>query len=151
MRKVTFCELKNLSAETFQQIITQDKNYFPDSWTEQAWRDSASHQDYFMVFVEETNKVVAWALVKMNGLEAMIHLLKILVLPEKRKSGFGLELMDNLKTWARARSLERCYLEVDKSNHSAINFYGRQGFKILHEIKQFYSDGRDALTMQLNY
>jgi len=47
--------------------------------------------------------------------------------------------------------VNRIILDVRKSNIRAIKLYKSLGFKILKERKKFYSDGEDALLMELRY
>ena len=47
------------------------------------------------------------------------------------------------------KEIEDIYLEVSHKNTGAIKFYKEFGFHEIHCKKQFYSDGCDALIMQL--
>ena len=42
------------------------------------------------------------------------------------------------------------FLEVKRSNLSAINFYKKFNFKEIGFEKKYYSDGEDAIIMRLN-
>lgn len=151
MKKVTISPLVNIEQGLLQKLKNQDLLYFPDPWSEKAWQDSAIVDDYHLFWIEADGELVSWALIKLNPLENLVHILKIMVVPKMRGQGFGFDLLHELIEWSKNLSVTRCYLEVDTANSSAVTFYKRQGFKILHEIKTFYSDGRNAFIMELNY
>lgn len=151
MKKSLIYHLSELPQTLFQQIQNQDTRFFPDPWSDDSWQTSLDQSDYLVICILDQEQLVAWSLFKVNALEGLLHLLKILVLPERRKQGLAENLMNEASHWAHQKTIGRCYLEVDKANLVAINFYQKLGFKILHEIKRFYSDGRNALTMELKY
>lgn len=151
MKEILVCSLTDLPSSKLEKIIQQDLQFFPAPWSDKSWADSVIVERNFIVFIEEQGVISAWALIELNTLENLIHLLKIFVLPEFRRKGLGIEILKYIQGWGSALKANRCYLEVDKLNHPAVTFYQSQGFKILRENKGFYSDGRDALVMELNY
>lgn len=146
MNEISICQLSQLDSTLLKKIIDQDSQMFPDPWSEKVWNESVLVPHYYVAASPNS-----WALVQLNTFEGLIHLLKIYVSPHSRRQGQGDQILKALFEWSKIHAIKRCYLEVDKANQIAVSFYLRQGFKILHEIKAFYSDGRDALIMELNY
>jgi len=79
-----------------------------------------------------------------------VELLKIGVAPEFQRLGFGTRLMEETFAEANRRGCVRCFLEVRKSNQSAIQFYSAHGFRIAGARLNYYSNPvEDAWIMEM--
>ena len=73
------------------------------------------------------------------------HILNFGVSPTRRKEGIGgILLKDFLND---LENISKVFLEVKKSNFSAINLYKKNGFKVFGEREKYYKDGSSALLM----
>jgi ribosomal-protein-alanine N-acetyltransferase len=78
-----------------------------------------------------------------------LEILKVAVLPEYHRRGIGTRLMEAAYSEAMMRGCQRCFLEVRKSNHGAIQFYLTQRFKVAGMRANYYSEPvEDALIME---
>jgi ribosomal protein S18 acetylase RimI-like enzyme len=67
--------------------------------------------------------------------KSQIKIHKLYILPSSQGKGIGQELLKTLVAFGNANRFENITLNVNKNNHSATNFYKRQGFeKIKDEI-----------------
>lgn len=67
--------------------------------------------------------------------KSQIKIHKLYILPTAQGKGTGQELLKNLVAFGNENHFETITLNVNKNNHSATNFYKRQGFeKIKEEI-----------------
>ena len=82
------------------------------------------------------------------GAEA--ELLTIGVVEPARSKGLGEALLDGVLDAARAAKAERCFLEVDAANKTAMSLYRRAGFAPIGARKRYYADGGDATVMALD-
>jgi [ribosomal protein S18]-alanine N-acetyltransferase len=77
------------------------------------------------------------------------ELLLIAVVPGVRRRGIGAALIENLFTAARARGIERIFLEMRRGN-PAIHLYRKFGFEPIGERRNYYrmANGEriDAIT-----
>lgn len=77
------------------------------------------------------------------------EILNLAVQPERRRTGEGRALVQQLLgSWA-GKNLKRVFLEVRESNHGAIKFYEQRGFQQVGRRRRYY-DGpeEDALVLQ---
>jgi ribosomal protein S18 acetylase RimI-like enzyme len=74
--------------------------------------------------------------------ENEIEILDLFILPEYRRKGYGLALMNNLLH--TIPDIKKCFLEVDVENYPAITLYKRCGFKLKCHRKNYYRNGHDA-------
>jgi len=103
------------------------------------WRDG------FLVAVLDGQPVGFLAAVISTQGQARILMLAVSV--AHRSKGIGTYLMQTFLRNATARGLNRIELEVRVSNKDAIRFYERYGFRILHVLPAFYTDGEDGYKM----
>ncbi len=78
-----------------------------------------------------------------------LEILKVGVLPRYQNLGIGTQLMEAAYAEGIRRGCMRCFLEVRKSNESAIRFYQRQRFRIAGTRRDYYTDPiEDAWIME---
>lgn len=78
-----------------------------------------------------------------------VHLLNVAVAVSARRKGLGRALMADLLVYARANAITRVLLEVRASNAPALALYESLGFTRFNVRARYYSDGEDAIEMQL--
>lgn len=104
-------------------------------------------ENYFLVLASQGEKIVGFALFKISPLEELAHLLKILVVPQKRREKLGAALLQDSLEGLKGHQVSKFYLEVEVGNLPAISLYERFGFAKIHQISNFYGQSKDALIM----
>ncbi len=138
-----FTDLSQLTQEEFEEILHFDAEFFDYPWTRAQWEECYSSGNYLISY----KPGYGFCLFHLNFYEQMAHLLKILVLPEKRTLKIGFDLYQSALVKIENLSLKKLYLEVAVDNIVAINFYEKLGFKKLKLAKKYYSDGKSAWSM----
>jgi [ribosomal protein S18]-alanine N-acetyltransferase len=78
-----------------------------------------------------------------------LELLKIGVFPGCQRQGIGTHLIENAYAEGIRRGCNRCFLEVRKSNQTAIQFYYNHNFRIAGTRPDYYTDPvEDAWIME---
>jgi ribosomal-protein-alanine N-acetyltransferase len=78
-----------------------------------------------------------------------LEILKLAVAPECQRQGIGSHLMETAYAEGLRRGCNRCFLEVRKSNQSAIQFYYCHNFRIAGTRVNYYTDPvEDAWVME---
>tara|TARA_B100000575_G_scaffold56117_1_gene42194 strand:+ start:37 stop:468 length:432 start_codon:yes stop_codon:yes gene_type:complete len=76
-----------------------------------------------------------------------ISILNVAIHRSLQGMGHGLKMLkEYLKNFSNKYSI---YLEVNKNNIKALNMYTKLNFKKVYIRKKYYSDGSDAINMQL--
>jgi ribosomal protein S18 acetylase RimI-like enzyme len=70
----------------------------------------------------------------------LAHLVSMWVSPTHRRSGIGRTLIDAIQVWARLQGAHSLQLTVTNSNHSAIEFYKRNGFTMTGNTEPYPND-----------
>lgn len=130
-----------------KDIQDLDQNFFPRPWKASDWSglDMAQHK----LWALEEGDLIGFALFATPVGDETVHLLKILITPEKRGSGVAINFWTLICQELQNSGYKSVFLEVEKSNGRARAFYQKSGFKLLREVKSYYSDGEAGLMMQL--
>jgi ribosomal-protein-alanine N-acetyltransferase len=79
------------------------------------------------------------------------HILNLAVLPDLRRRGIATALFEKIPDELRKKGCKSLYLEVRVSNHGAIQFYERFGFRSIGFRKNYYTlPKEDAVFMVLD-
>jgi [ribosomal protein S18]-alanine N-acetyltransferase len=76
----------------------------------------------------DRQEVVAFGQLVIRGARR-VHLARIIVAPDRRRSGYGAALVQGLIARARRDWFERVSLNVDEANRPAIGLYSNLGFR----------------------
>jgi len=77
------------------------------------------------------------------------HIVSIAILPEFRRKGIAMELINKVLKFLNEKKIDECFLEVRTTNEPAINLYKKLGFSIVRTIPGYYLDGTDAYIMAM--
>ena len=127
-------------------VSALDREYMPFHWTQDEWLRLS--QDHLLYRWDRGGEIIGFALFAASNLDEVAHLLKIVMSPDFRGTGETQQFWESILHEWHVDSWSRIYLEVQESNHSAMKFYEKVGFKQLRRVPQFYSNGDAAYTMQ---
>ena len=118
-------------------------------WTLGIFRDCL-RADYPALVLQVDGRLGGYCLMSIAAGEA--HILNVCTAPELHGRGLGRQLLHALLRVARARRVDRVFLEVRPSNIAAIRLYDAEGFNEIGRRPRYYParNGReDALVMAL--
>lgn len=107
-----------------------------------------SRSSVFLV-AEEAGKLIGQgiALIRQHRKGSTGRIYSLAVSPSSRGRGVGQRLLRCLIDALGARGVTRIYLEVERSNTSAIRLYEKNGFRTIGSLPDYYGLGRDAAHM----
>ncbi len=146
MRSVyNLIQIKEANYEDLPEVYEINKITFPNPYP-------ISLLFYFKTYYPKTflvakilNKVVGYVIATTYARDGEI--ISIAVLPSWRRKGIGSKLLETLFKVLRKCDIHKVYLHVRVSNKNAINFYVKNGFKIISREPKYYSNGEDAFLM----
>ncbi len=133
------------TAPNWKLLSDWDKEFFPWPWDEKDWLKIADSHSKFLVSWIDSTGFSLWQLD--NSPNA--YLLKILSVAGKKRCGAGSLLMQQSLARLRELGFESACLEVQVDNIAAISLYLKSSWQKSRVIKGFYSDGGDALSMNI--
>lgn len=134
--------------ENFGSVLDLDQTQFPRPWSQQGWLD-LNWDHHILLGLKLENRLVGMALFGLVPGDETAHLLKICVESGLRGKGVSTAFWEDCQESLRLQGVAAAYLEVESTNQRAIGFYQKLGFETLRTIKGYYSDGTDAMTMQM--
>jgi hypothetical protein len=101
------------------------------------------------VIAEKQGKVVGEgiALVRKNKRGPSGRIYSLAVDGECRGEHIGRRLLEAMLHDLKARGVKRCFLEVERTNDSAVRLYERNGFRAIDELPEYYGEGRAGIRM----
>lgn len=143
--------INDVSNIDLQKVIAIDEAFLNYAWSVDQWKDfQASYHDCtYLQVMKSDEDIKSFALYMFSKNEGVLHLLKIVTAMHYRRQGMGKDLIISAIEWLEKNNGEKIVLEVAVNNSSAIKLYENLGFETIGVRKKFYSDGCDALSMQL--
>lgn len=134
--------------EHWGQVLEMDQRFFSRPWSRPQWEDTDFSQNLLLAW-EELERPIGFALFFHLPLDPTAHLLKIFMSPAERGQGKSVLFWRELSALLKERGAKEVYLEVEEDNGRAIAFYQKIGFTKLRQLKSYYSDGTNAVSMTL--
>lgn len=140
---VTTVMIRRLTLEDLETVVAMEAANRPAPWTEGVFRDELAAENRIYLAADEDG-VVGWGGLMLVGDEA--HVTNLLVDPEWRRRGIGLELMLALIEAAVSEGARHLTLEVRSKNEEARRLYARLGLAPVGVRRGYYGDD-DALIL----
>lgn len=128
----------------------------PENYTDHFFVDLHRRFPETFIVAEANGEVVGYIMCRVEtglsildfqGLVKKGHIVSVAVMPGYRRKGIGKALASEAMEHMKLYKAKQCYLEVRKSNTSAINLYKNLGFKVSRTIRGYYADGESAYLM----
>lgn len=131
-------------------LLAIERKSYPLPWTEEHFRLEIEKPFAKVLALtdDETDAVVAGYIVFWMLFDEC-HILNVAVEREWKNQGVATHLIRSAIDNALKKDFKRVFLEVRKSNTSAVNLYQKLGFFIDHIKPKFYDDGEDAYFLVL--
>jgi N6-L-threonylcarbamoyladenine synthase len=143
-------EFRQLSSDHIDQVMGLEKELFgKEAWSKKTMLSEfvAPHSFYVGVF---EGGLVGYAGLRLLPADLSGDITTIGVAKQHQGRGIGRALVHELVSRAKRSGAEQLFLEVKKSNESAIYLYESFGFEKIDVRKNYYQpSGEDAIVMRL--
>lgn len=140
--------VRPMRVEDLPEVLAIEVRAYEFPWTDGVFRDCFK-AGYSLWVLESVVGILGYGVLSAAAQEA--HVLNLCVAPDYQGQGHGRRLINRLVDLARWHQVERVFLEVRPSNHSAIALYHRSGFCEIGNRPNYYParNGRreDAVVM----
>lgn len=122
-----FIKLTNLFDEYLVDIDGDEKDFFAQF--------NQIHIDHVIVYYDDEVAVGCGAFKEYEPNVAEIK--RMFVLPQQRGKGIAASILNELESWASAKSYTSCILETSVRLKSAIALYKKSGYQIIPNFGQY--------------
>jgi ribosomal-protein-alanine N-acetyltransferase len=122
----------------------------PFRFSRAAMRRFAERKEACTFLVDAGKELAGFCILHIEHGEVNVgYIVTIDVATSHRRQGFGSALIETAIRSATAAGCVALLLHVFSGNTSAITFYRLVGFTLTSRVQDFYGEGIDALTMQM--
>ncbi len=140
--------LRPMEIEDIDDVIKIEKDVFPEPWDADAFYLLIIKKECMSIVGTLDDKVVSY----MIGCpeREKFHLLNISVSREHWRKGYGSKMLQYLlKELEKSKTFKSCYLEHRINNKSAFEIYKSFGFRVAEINPGYYTNGEDAVIMEI--
>ncbi len=139
-------KVREMTPEDIEEVFRiNQENFTTDAWSRFAFEKEFENKFSKKFVLELNGKVVGYIVYWVVRGEATI--MTFAIDKEHQNKGYGEFL---LRESLKKIDAKRILLDVRKTNLRAINLYRKLGFRLVSERKSYYSDGENALFMELS-
>lgn len=139
--------IQSLRNDHLKDVAQLDKILFGSSWSLDSFRKEIQNKVSTNFVICNDTIIIGYAITWMIVDELQIN--KIAVIHDYRNLGVASWMLDFILQQAQLKKLSTAFIEVRRSNESAIHLYQKFGFKEFGVRPKYYdSPKEDALLMQ---
>ncbi|WP_415238055.1 ribosomal protein S18-alanine N-acetyltransferase [Seleniivibrio woodruffii] len=135
--------IRNVEHEDIDRILVIENTSFPRPWSRKSF-ETELFKDNCDFLVYDIDGSIAGYIVFWYILDEA-ELAVVAVADGFRRQGIAGRLLTYCVE--KNKNINVIYLEVEKTNTSAVKLYEKKGFRTNGEIKDYYGEGRHALRM----
>lgn len=135
----------SLTEQDFVAIKTAKDSGYLDEWNESMLKSAVKNGNFYGFKATSDEEILGY--VHYSTCVDSMDINSVFVFPKFRKNGLGEKLLNAVISVAKEKNIDKIFLEVRKSNFSAINLYEKVGFIKISERKKYYPNGEDAVIM----
>lgn len=139
--------IKRFEPEDIFSIIKLASETLPEQYSPSLFNYFFETYPEGFIVAEKNHKIIGFIVgVKLISDDAKI--LMLAVSENIRRQNVGSDLFNSFLNEISKQKIKSVELEVRTDNVNAVNFYKKQGFKIIETLQNFYQNGEDAYQMK---
>jgi len=139
-------EFRKASIHDIDTILAIHNDLFDYKWTYDNYANELKFDIASFMVLEENNQIIAYYIT--HNIFDILEIIMLVVTKPYQSKGLGSYLLDKIVLELKENGNDNLYLEVEKENEQAINFYKKHGFEQIDLRKDYYAKGKDALIMR---
>lgn len=148
--------LRRFTPSDLESVININRVCLPENYAPYFFMDTYNGLPETFIVSESQGNVVGYIMCRMeHGFSDLRklrfskkgHIISVAVMPDFRRLGIGVSLVQDALSALATLGADECYLEVRLGNDAAIELYRKLGFNVMRTIPRYYYDGSDANLM----
>ena len=128
--------VNTIKKSDYNKILQIEQNLFKNPMT-QIQLDNFASQNSFRIWKIEKIRIIGY--ISFYKVMDEVEIVKIGIIKSHQRSNYGSFLIKKLKSL----DIKKIHLEVSSKNVNAINFYKKNGFKVIGLRKGYYKSNND--------
>lgn len=142
--------IRAMTGADIEEVLAIEHDSYPHPWSRDHFLDELNSDHSFpLVAIDAEGRITGYICPRFLLDEG--HIYNIAVNRSLRKRGVGRFLLEEVLASLREKGVGTVYLEVRKSNSSAIALYHRIGFDSTGVRGGYYENGEDAILMEYKF
>ena len=148
--------LRKFEPNDLQDVIRINRVCLPENYTDMFFVDLHQRFPETFIIAEQDHEMIGYIMCRIEvglsnfGLGGLIrkgHVVSLAVMPQARRKGVAIALMNAAMDGMRGYKARQIYLEVRVTNQAGVNLYKKLNLEVTRTIPGYYSDGEDAYVM----
>lgn len=141
--------IEPMQEKHIREIAELEMVSFSVPWSEDGLRSELTNETAHFLVASAENKVLGY--IGVHEICGEAYITNVAVFPEYRRLGIGETLIDAATHGAKQRNCDFISLEVRISNVPAIELYKKEGYNIVGQRKNFYSNPTEDAYIMTRY
>lgn len=138
--------IRKANLDDVEAIVSLDQEVLQTNWHEKLYAESIVLKDTQSLVLDHEGRLIGFLIYRNIGGD--FEIIQLALNKEYQRQGLASMMIDYMIQDAQSSTIEFIYLEVEMDNLPALNLYKKYGFEAIHQRKNYYGQGQDAIVMR---
>lgn len=138
--------IRKANLDDVEAIVSLDQEVLQTNWHEKLYAESIVLKDTQSLVLDHEGRLIGYLIYRNIGGD--FEIIQLALNKAYQRQGLASMMIDYMIQDAQSSNIEFIYLEVEMDNLPALNLYKKYGFEAIHQRKNYYGQGQDAIVMR---
>ncbi len=138
--------IRKANLDDVEAIVSLDQEVLQTNWHEKLYAESIVLKDTQSLVLDHEGRLIGFLIYRNIGGD--FEIIQLALNKVYQRQGLASMMIDFMIQDAQSSHIEFIYLEVEMDNLPALNLYKKYGFEAIHQRKNYYGQGQDAIVMR---
>lgn len=138
--------IRKANLDDVEAIVSLDQELLQTNWHEKLYAESIVLKDTQSLVLDHEGRLIGFLIYRNIGGD--FEIIQLALNKAYQRQGLASMMIDYMIQDAQSSHIEFIYLEVEMDNLPALNLYKKYGFEAIHQRKNYYGQGQNAIVMR---
>lgn len=138
--------IRKANLDDVEAIVSLDQEVLQTNWHEKLYAESIVLKDTQSLVLDHEGRLIGFLIYRNIGGD--FEIIQLALNKAYQRQGLASMMIDYMIQDAQSSHIEFIYLEVEMDNLPALNLYKKYGFEAIHQRKNYYGQGQNAIVMR---
>ena len=138
--------IRKANLDDVEAIVSLDQEVLQTNWHEKLYAESIVLKDTQSLVLDHEGRLIGFLIYRNIGGD--LEIIQLALNKEYQRQGLASMMIDYMIQDAQSSTIDFIYLEVEMDNLPAFNLYKKYGFEAIHQRKNYYGQGQNAIVMR---